>query len=380
MYIKNARIVTPDGIIEGSAEIKNGKILRIIKDKFPDGDGTDAEGNFLAPGFIDMHIHGISGFDAMDKNYDSINSMSKSLLKHGVTSFVPTTMTVDIESIKSSIENISKAMKKGVEGANIAGIHIEGPFISPEMVGAQDPKYVRKPSKKDFEYITGSYSNNIKTVTIAPEVDGAAEFIKYIASLGINASCGHTNGKYDDLVCGIKAGISHATHLYNAMRGFHHREPGIVGGIFDTGITTEIIADGIHSHFAAVRCAYRLKGPDKLALITDAMMACDMKDGNYTLGGQKVYVKDGAARLEGGQLAGSTLTLDKAVKNIINNCDVNIADTVKMASSTPARILKIDNKKGYIKEGYDADIVVFDDNINIIKTFVGGIEKYSIKK
>jgi N-acetylglucosamine-6-phosphate deacetylase len=380
MYIKNAQIVTSDGIIEGSVEIKNGKILSILKDKFPDGDGIDAGGNFLAPGFIDMHIHGISGFDAMDKNYNSINSMSKSLLKHGVTSFVPTTMTVDIESIKNSVENISKAMIKGVEGANIAGIHIEGPFISPEMVGAQDPKYVRKPSKKDFEYIVGPYSNNIKTVTIAPEVDGAVEFIKYIASLGINASCGHTNGKYDDLVCGIKAGISHATHLYNAMRGFHHREPGIVGGIFDTGITTEIIADGIHSHFAAVRCAYRLKGPDKLALITDAMMACDMKDGNYTLGGQKVYVKDGAARIAGGQLAGSTLTLDKAVKNVINNCAVNITDAVKMASSTPARILKIDNEKGYIKVGYDADIVIFDDNINIIKTFVSGIEKYNIKK
>lgn len=375
MYIKNAQIVTSDGIIEGSVEIKNGKILSILKDKFPDGDGIDAGGNFLAPGFIDMHIHGISGFDAMDKNYNSINSMSKSLLKHGVTSFVPTTMTVDIESIKNSVENISKAMIKGVEGANIAGIHIEGPFISPEMVGAQDPKYVRKPSKKDFEYIVGPYSNNIKTVTIAPEVDGAVEFIKYIASLGINASCGHTNGKYDDLVCGIKAGISHATHLYNAMRGFHHREPGIVGGIFDTGITTEIIADGIHSHFAAVRCAYRLKGPDKLALITDAMMACDMKDGNYTLGGQKVYVKDGAARIAGGQLAGSTLTLDKAVKNVINNCAVNITDAVKMASSTPARILKIDNEKGYIKVGYDADIVIFDDNINIIKTFVSGIKK-----
>lgn len=380
MYIKNAQIVTSDGIIEGSVEIKNGKILSILKDKFPDGDGIDAGGNFLAPGFIDMHIHGISGFDAMDKNYNSINSMSKSLLKHGVTSFVPTTMTVDIESIKNSVENISKAMIRGVEGANIAGIHIEGPFISPEMVGAQDPKYVRKPSKKDFEYIVGPYSNNIKTVTIAPEVDGAVEFIKYIASLGINASCGHTNGKYDDLVCGIKAGISHATHLYNAMRGFHHREPGIVGGIFDTGITTEIIADGIHSHFAAVRCAYRLKGPDKLALITDAMMACDMKDGNYTLGGQKVYVKDGAARIAGGQLAGSTLTLDKAVKNVINNCAVNITDAVKMASSTPARILKIDNEKGYIKVGYDADIVIFDDNINIIKTFVSGIEKYNIKK
>ena len=380
MYIKNTRIVTSNGVIEGSVEIKDGKILRIIKNKYPDGDGIDAQGNFLAPGFIDMHIHGISGFDAMDKNYDSINSMSKALVKHGVTSFVPTTMTVDIESIKNSVENISNAMIKGVEGANVEGIHIEGPFISPDMVGAQDPKFVRKPTKKDFEYIAGPYVNNIKTITIAPEVDGAMEFIKYIESLGINASCGHTNGKYNDLVCGIEAGISHSTHLYNAMRGFHHREPGIVGGIFDSNITTEIIADGIHSHFAAVRCAYKIKGADKLALITDAMMACDMKDGNYTLGGQKVYVKDGAARLAAGQLAGSTLTLDKAVKNIINNCDADLINAVKMATSTPARILKIDNKKGYIKEGYDADMVIFDNNINIIKTFVGGIEKYSIKE
>lgn len=380
MYIKNARIVTSDGVIKGSVEIKDGKILRITKNKYPDGEGIDAQNNYLAPGLIDMHIHGISGFDSMGKNYDSINSMSKALVKHGVTSFVPTTMTVDIDSIKSSVENISIAIKKGVEGANIEGIHIEGPFISPDMVGAQDPKFVKKPSKKDFEYIAGPYANYIKTITIAPEVDGALEFIKYVEGLGINASCGHTNGKYNDLARGIDAGISHATHLYNAMRGFHHREPGIVGGIFDSNITTEIIADGIHSHFAAVRCAYKLKGADKLALITDAMMACDMKDGEYTLGGQKVFVKDGAARLAAGQLAGSTLTLDKAIKNVINNCDINLIDAVKMASATPARILKIDYKKGYIKEGYDADIVIFDDNINVIKTFVRGIEKYSMKK
>lgn len=375
MLIKNGRIITEKEIIEGSIEFLEGRICKIYDEKFPEGEGIDANGDYISPGFIDMHIHAIEGHDTMDGSYESINEMSKSLLNYGVTSFVPTTMTEEISKIKDTVENISEAISKGTEGASIIGIHLEGPFISPDMAGAQDPIYIRKPCFKDFEYIVGKNVNNIKTVTIAPEIEGAKKFAQFLSSLGIVVSAGHTSGTYDDFINGFDTGISHSTHLYNAMTGFHHREPGIVGGIFDTPVSTEIIVDGIHVHYASVRAAVKIKGPENTALISDAMMACGLPDGLYSLGGQDVYVRDGEARLKSGRLAGSTLTLNKAVYNMVKHCGLSICDAVKMASSTPARILKVDDKKGYIKEGYDADIIVFDEDLKIKHVFVKGTKK-----
>ncbi|QCX33366.1 N-acetylglucosamine-6-phosphate deacetylase [Caloramator sp. E03] len=376
MIIKNGRIITEKGIIEGSVEIDKGKIIRIYNDKYPKGEGIDVSGCFICPGFIDIHIHGIEGHDCMEGNIEAINEISKALIKYGVTSFLPATMTEDLKKIRKAVEIISNTKSKGTAGAKILGINLEGPFISPSMAGAQDPKYIKKPSFDTFKDLANDYINEIKIVTIAPEEEGAVELIANLNSIGIIASVGHTNGNYDDFIKGYKAGIKHCTHLFNAMTGFHHRQPNIVGGVFNSDVTAEMILDGVHIHFDAVKVALKVKGIDKIILVSDAMMACGLCDGLYSLGGQDVYVKDGQARLKDGTLAGSTLTLSKALYNAVNNLNITLIDAIKMVTSNPAKLLKLDNEIGYIKEGFYADIVIFDDDINIKHVFVNGEMKF----
>lgn len=373
LAVKNGRIITCEGILENKCLIINqGKILEIME-SIPSGvDIIDAEGNFISPGFIDIHIHGAGGYDTMDGNYDSLNIISKIIAKHGVTSFVPTTMTVGVDEIKKALCAIRTGMKKGTEGANILGAHLEGPFLSEKFKGAHDASFIRKPDVDFFIDLIEDDYPLIKRVTIAPEIYGAMEFIRFLVGQGINASIGHSSGNYDDIMGAIGCGASHSTHLYNAMSGFNHREPGVVGAIFDSRISTEFIADGIHVHFAAIRTALAAKGYQNCALISDAMKACCMEDGTYSLGGQEVFVNNGEARLAGGTLAGSTLTLDTAVRNIMKNTPLNIKEAVSMATAVPARICRVDSSKGYIKKGYDADIIIFDSDINIKTTIVGG--------
>ena len=354
MLIKNCNIVYYDRIEKGSVLIKDGKIKEINTDTLDDN-VLDAEGLYLAPGFIDVHIHGAGGCDTMDGTVESINKISKAIVEHGVTSFTPTTMTVSIEEIRNSLE---------------------GPFISYEALGAQNGNYVLEPTIDNFKKISDGYEDVITSVTLAPEVEGAGELIQYISEKGIVCSIGHTKATYEECIEAIKLGASHSTHLYNAMTGFKHRSPGVVGATFDTDITTETISDGIHISYPALRVAYKQKGTDKVLLVSDSMMACCMPDGDYSLGGQKVTVKNGVATLEDGVLAGSVLTLDKAVRNIYKNSKLPLNEIVKMATYNGARHCKVEDHKGLIKEGYDADIILFDDNINIKKVFINGKEKF----
>lgn len=217
----------------------------------------------------------------------------------------------------------------------------------------------------------------VVSITMAPEVDGAKELASILTEKGIRCSIGHTKATYEEAIEGIKSGFCHSTHLFNAMTGFTHREPGVVGATFDTDITTETISDGIHISYPSLRIAYKQKGTDKTLLVTDAMCACGMPDGKYALGGQPVIVKNGAARLENGALAGSVLTLNKAIKNIYENTDYPLYEIIKMASYNGAKYCKVDNKKGQIKENFDADLVVFDENIDIKITIIGGKVVYS---
>ncbi len=377
MLIKNCNIVYYDKIEKGSVLIKNGKIKEINpqNQKYSNDDIFDAEGLYLAPGFIDVHIHGAGGYDTMDGTVESINKISKAILEHGVTSFTPTTMTVSVEEIRNSLKAIKETKENGTEGAQVLGAHLEGPFISYKALGAQNEKYVLKPTIENFKKISEGYEDAIKSITLAPEVEGSGELIKYISRKGIVCSIGHTKATYEECIKAIELGASHSTHLYNAMTGFTHRAPGVVGATFDTDITTETISDGIHISYPALRVAYKQKGTDKVLLVSDSMMACCMPDGDYSLGGQKVIVKDGEARLEDGVLAGSVLTLDKAIKNIYKNTKLPLNEIVNMATYNGARHCKVHDHKGLIKEGYDADIVLFDNDINIKKVFVNGEEK-----
>lgn len=372
MLIKNCTIIYLDRIEKGSVLIKDGKIAEINPTNLQDEEVLDAQGLYLAPGFIDVHIHGAGGHDTMDGTFEAINEISKVIVQRGTTSFTPTTMTMSAEDIVKSMSAIKKAKENGTHGANVLGAHLEGPFISLSAIGAQNPNFLLEPSIENFKKIVGDYEDAVVSLTLAPEVDGAKELIRYLTSKNIVASIGHTKATYEEAMEGIKCGCSHSTHLFNAMSGFTHRAPGVVGAIFDSEITAETISDGIHIAYPSLRVAYKNKGTDKTLLVTDAMMACCMPDGKYSLGGQDVVVENGAARLLNGALAGSVLTLDNAVRNVFQNTDYPLNEVVKMASYNPAKHCKVDHRKGQIKEGFDADLLLFDENIEIKKVFVNG--------
>ena len=372
MLLKNCKIIFLDKIEKGSLLIENGIIKEINPSETNDSNSIDCNGLYVSPGFVDVHIHGAGGHDTMDGTFEAINEISKTICKYGTTSFTPTTMTMSANDILKSMTSIKKAKLEGTDGAIVLGAHLEGPFISPSAIGAQNPNFLIAPSFENFKSMTGDAMDSVVSITMAPEVAGAKELASQLTDMGIRCSIGHTKATYEEAIEGIKCGFCHSTHLFNAMTGFTHREPGVVGATFESDITTETISDGIHISYPSLRIAYKQKGIDKTLLVTDAMCACGMPDGTYALGGQPVTVKNGAARLENGALAGSVLTLNKAVKNILDNSEYQLYEIIKMASYNGAKFCKVDDKKGQIKENFDADLVIFDENIDVKMTIVGG--------
>ncbi|BDU51645.1 N-acetylglucosamine-6-phosphate deacetylase [Haliovirga abyssi] len=378
--IINGKIILNNRILSNKALVFKDKIVQIVDaDKldiiFNNIDKIDAKGMYVSPGFIDVHIHGTAGKDVMDGDFDSLNVISKELVKNGVTGFLATTMTMDAKSIYKALDNI-KENKDLVEGAKILGTHLEGPFISPKKAGAQAPEYIIKPSYKFIK----NYVDIIKIITYAPEEDNNLEFTKEIKEKSnIVLSIGHTNANYDETMNAINSGASHITHTFNAMPPLHHREPGVLGAAFQTDVTCEIIADTIHVNKNLFNFVLKEKGSDKIVLITDAMRAACLKSGIYDLGGQEVIVDETSARLKDGTLAGSILTLNKAVRNIKKYSDADIVTSVKLATINPAKVIGLEKSKGSLDINKDADIVIFDDNINVYCTIVGGEIKYCKK-
>lgn len=372
MLLKNCNIVFLDKIEKGSILIEDGIIKEINPSEINLQNAIDCKGLYVSSGFVDVHIHGAGGHDTMDGTFEAINEISKTICKYGTTSFTPTTMTMSADDILKSMISIKKAKIEGTDGAIVLGAHLEGPFISPSAIGAQNPNYLIAPSYENFELMTGDAIDAVVSITMAPEVEGAKELASILSSKGIRCSMGHTKATYEQAIDGIKHGFCHSTHLFNAMTGFTHREPGVVGATFDSDITTETISDGIHISYPSLRVAYKQKGTDKTLLVTDAMCACGMPDGTYALGGQPVIVKNGAARLENGALAGSILTLNRAVKNIYDNTNYPLYEIVKMASYNGAKYCRVDDRKGQIKENFDADLTIFDENIDVKMTIIDG--------
>lgn len=329
--------------------------------------------HYLAPGFIDMHIHGAKGCDVMDGSIASLETISSSLASEGVTGFLATTMTANSETTEEIISQIVKA-KDSVKGAAILGIHLEGPFISPEKLGAQCPNHI-PPDINLVRQWQSKARGFIKKITLAPELPNAIELITALKEMQIIASIGHTNATYAETEAAIRAGASEATHLFNAMRPIQQREPGATGAVLlSKHVCAELIVDGIHLHPAIIDIAWRLKGKDNILLVTDAMRAKCMGDGEYDLGGQTVVVKNGMATLADETLAGSTLKMNEAIKHLMDYIHCSLGDAVQLASFNPARELGLTGTKGTISVGKDADLVILDEEANVLLTLrEGGI-------
>ncbi|SKC35757.1 N-acetylglucosamine-6-phosphate deacetylase [Maledivibacter halophilus] len=377
--VKNSRIITPYEIKVGySLVVEDDKIEDMIKNENIDESVfdkvIDLKGKYLSSGFIDIHNHGNYGHDAMEGTYDALESMGNYHIKNGVTGYLATTMTNSTENTIRAIKNVASYIhEKNKEGSKVLGLYLEGPYFSQEKKGAQPPEYIKAPDIEELEMLLKEGKDTVKVVAIAPELKNAKEAIRYLKKQGITISAGHTNANYQEAMKGIERGITQATHLYNGMRGFSHREPGVLGAVLtDERVACEMICDGIHIHKAAMNMAVKLKGKDKIILISDAMMAAGLKDGKYQLGGQDVFVKDREARLESGALAGSTLTLNKAVYNMVHLVGVSLNEAVQMASLNPAKAIGIDNYKGSIEIGKDADIIAFNENLDVSFVMVEG--------
>ena len=362
MYaIINGKIITPDETIENKVLVFDHKITEITDEIPANSQVIDAKGCYVSPGLIDVHVHGSCGADTMDQSVEAVETISEGIVKNGVTSFLPTTMTMSAEDIYRALNVIRECMNKEFDGAKVMGAHMEGPFINAVYKGAQPEQYIVKPSYQFIE----NYTDVIKLVSYAPEMDEGYSFTKEVKEkTDITLSMGHTNATYRQAMEAIEQGVSHVTHLFNAMTPLNHREPGVVGAALTSDCYCEMIADKIHINKDLFQFVLDNKGNDKVVLITDSMRAGCMKDGKYDLGGQDVYVKDGAARLESGNLAGSVLTLNKAVYNFMQNTNATINEAIHMASLNPAKSIGIDSYKGSLEIGKDADISIFDEEMN----------------
>jgi len=370
---KNVKVVLENEIIKTSVELENGKIKSI--GKTDNKEGYNYDNYYLVPGFIDQHIHGANSYDFMDGTYEAINEISKALLKEGTTSFLGTTMTQSFDNIEKAVYNL-KPQK--LDGSNLVGVHLEGPFISETFKGAQPGEYIIPTDLELFK--KWNKYNNIKIVSMAAEHDKDFNLIKYAKENNIIVSQAHTNATHKISNEAIKAGAKGFTHAYNAMSKLHHRDIGVVGTmLLNNEAYAEVIVDGIHVSPEAVRLLYKNKGRENIILITDSMRAKYLPDGKSELGGQDVFVKNNEARLKDGTLAGSILKMNDAVRNMIKYTNASLVDAVYMASTNPARNLNLNNK-GLIKEGYDADLTLLDENLEVVMTIVNGKILYERKK
>lgn len=372
MILKNAEVFNGDfEKIRADVKIEGEKISKI--GDFSSEDGLDLTGLVVMPGLIDMHIHGCGGADTGDATPEALETMSQTLVKNGVTSFCPASMTLSFEELTKIFANIND-MKDKVGGAYIHGANMEGPYIAMSKKGAQNPLYVRNPDKEEFKKLYEGCNGAIRVVDIAPECDGGDEFIKEIQPI-CPVSIAHTDAGYDEAVHAIELGVRHITHLFNAQSGLHHRKPGVVGAAFDVGrangVRAELICDGFHIHPATLRIAFREMGEDGTVIISDSMKAAGCPDGDYDLGGQPVYVRDGKALLADGTIAASTSNVYKELKNVIV-FGIPEKQAVKSATINPAKAIRVDDKTGSIEEGKFADILVVDKDYNIKLVIVKG--------
>lgn len=372
--IRGGRVITPLEVFEqADVLIEGGRILAVGPGlaAAAAGERIEAEGHIVAPGLVDIHVHGSAGHDTMDATREAIEGMARYFASRGVTAFCPTTMTVPAEEIMASVRAVHECQQRPVEGAQPLGVHLEGPYIDAAKKGAQPPQHVRTAGDLDYR---GFFSlGNIRLVSLAPEFEENRELITFARARGVAVAVGHSSASYEQVVEAVKLGVSQSTHTFNQMEGIHHRKPGTVGAaLMLDEIYAQFIADGVHLHPAIVKMIVHLKGPDRAVLITDAIRGAGMPDGEYELGGQPITVKEGAVRLANGALAGSCLTMDQGVRNIAAFTGRPLAECLRMATLTPARAIGVAHRKGSIEPGKDADIVILTPNLEVAATVVMG--------
>lgn len=385
LIITNGTVISDRLIHNGSVVLIGNKILFVGDEhdsqlllKAADRNAfriIDAQGGYIAPGLIDVHIHGSAGVDLMDGDEETLRTMARHCVRNGTVGFLPTTVTASREKTRRVAELVANFESQPDEAA-VLGVHLEGPYINETYKGAQYGPAIREADLEELETLYGVLGEKLRLVTLAPETPGALEAIEWLVKKDVAVSIGHSNATYEEAVEGLKRGANHGTHLYNGMRGLHHREPGVVGALLaDPKAYVEIIADMIHIHPGAIKVALAAKPLERVVLITDAVQATGLPDGEYVLGDQRIFVKEGAARLAEGNLAGSTLTLIKAVKNMIEVLGLPLIDAFQMASKNAAESVGLDDK-GWIREGYDGDLIVLSKDLDVQMTLVNGAIAY----
>lgn len=382
--IYNGKIITPSRIIaNGTVLVTGGTITAVAEGNiaFEEAIEIDAKGNYISPGFIDIHVHGGGGHDFMDGSEEAFLKIAETHAQYGTTAMLPTTLTSEKEDLLKTLEFYEQANKKNTNGAQFIGMHLEGPYFALNQRGAQDARYIRDPDPVEYKEILAR-SSSVKRWSAAPELKGAIEFGKYVTSKGVLAAVAHTDAIYEEVVEAFKNGYTLATHLYSAMSGVTRRNAFRYAGVIESAflldeMDVEIIADGVHLPAPLLKLVYKIKGADRTALITDAMRAAGMPEGESILGniknGLKVIVEDGVAKLpDRSSFAGSVATADRLVRTMIKMAEVPLIDAVRMITTTPARIMKVSDKKGSLNTGKDADILIFDEEINIKMTMIKG--------
>jgi len=368
--IPDAAIIFRDGVIESVAPraslvFPTGAQEIIAKDKI------------AVPGFIDVHIHGAGGRDVMEGTTDALRKVATTIGAHGTTSFVATTVTADPNAIVRSSEGIAHYIgvqhKETFAGAEVLGIHFEGPFISPVRRGVHPPEWIKLPSAELLDKFVTAAQGNALILTIAPELLGAMPCIDAARKAGMVVGIGHTDATYEQARAAVARGAHHAIHTYNAMRPFSHRDPGVIGAVLTSpDITAELIADGVHVDETAMRILLQAKGAGGVVLISDGISATGMPDGKYMLGGLEVTVSGGVCRNIEGKLAGSTLTLDRALRNIVN-LGASLPGALGMLTMNPAKLLGIEHKKGVLRANADADIILLNERLEITQVYARGL-------
>lgn len=372
MLLKNCKILNENFILEDKdIYIKDGKIAFSGEDN----DTLDLAGYTVIPGFIDIHAHGYNSKHTPECTYEELNELCSEIIKQGITGMLATTSSMTNEQYKFAVTTAKEAMEKGTDGAEILGIYLEGPYLNAEFKGGMIEENIRKFDKDEFLELVKLSGNNVKIITIAPEIEDNLEGIKTIVESGVIASIGHTGATADEATAGIEAGISNATHLFNAMTGLKHREPGVVGAVFDSDITAELICDGYHVNEKVIRTAYKVLGRDRLILISDMVTAAGLPEGIYESEGRTIVIKDGTVKLLDGTIDGNINCLSECVRRVVK-FGIPFEDAVYCATYNPAKRIGVESRKGSIAEGKDADLVVLDDSLDIKYVIKNGEIKY----